>query len=522
MAYAMNERVLLVSAILCGALGCGGKSGVVRGGGGGTAGTVAGGSGGGTTGNATDGGAGTGGMGLGGAGTGGAATGGARGADAAVFGGSGGGLATRGAAGAVATGGTGVAGTGAGGARTGGAATGGSGTGGARTGGTGAGGSGTGGTRTGGTGAGGSGTGGTRTGGTGAGGSGTGGTRTGGAGGTTGAGTGGTPAEAFLDLDHTKMDFGSIAPGTTKTEAFTLTNRGATTSGVPFVTTEGTVYPLGNPNPVTVTGCSAALPPNASCTLTISVTPTKLGLLQATVRITANPGTQEHSSSSLSIYVVGSGIGFEISSPSTIDLGELAPGVTVKQSITVTALIALSDLTVRTSGEDITIDAAATTCTAVLAQGASCVVTVAFNAATVGWKRDMVGIKAGGDMGQSAGTALTANVTKSSDLGIEPKTPPAYTCVIEQTSPPVVFTVTNLGDTPSGTIASTIVGDDPRDFAVGDSDCTTLAPQATCTISVVCSPPMSATTATRHAILSVTDGNTHLSIPLSAEVTYDW
>jgi hypothetical protein len=512
MAHAKNQCVLLILALLCGALGCGGKTGGTKGGVGGTGVPAFGGSGGtvpgGTTGNTTDGGAGTGGTGLGGAGTGGAASGGTRGMDAAASGGSGsGGSATGGAAGAVATGGSGFAGTGAGGARTGGARTGGTGTGGARTGGTEAGGSGTGGTRTGGTGAGGFGTGGART---------------GGAGGTTGAGTGGTPAEAFLDLDHTKMDFGSIAPGTTKTETFILTNRGASTSGVPIVTTEGTVYPLGNPNPVTVTGCSAALPPNATCTLTISVTPTKLGLLQATVRITANPGTQERTSSSLSIYVVGSGIGFEISSPSTIDLGDLAPGVVVKQSITVTALIALSDLTVRTAGEEITIDTAATTCTAVLAQGASCVVTVAFNAATVGWKRDMVGLRAGGDMGQSAGTALTANVTKSSDLAIEPQTPPTYTCVIEQTSPPIVFTVTNLGDTTSGTIAATIVGDDPRDFAVADTDCTTLAPWATCTISVVCSPPMSATTATRHAILSVTDGSTHLSIPLSAEVTYAW
>jgi hypothetical protein len=55
---------------------------------------------------------------------------------------------------------------------------------------------------------------------------------------------------------------------------------------------------------------------------------------------------------------------------------------------------------------------------------------------------------------------------------------------------------------------------------IAATDCTVLAPQATCTISVVCSPPMSASAATRHAILSVTDGNTHLAVPLTAEVTF--
>jgi len=506
MAHAMNARVLLALALVCGSYGCGGKTSGLQSGVAGKGGAIAvtGGSAslGGSAGSARGGGAGAGGAGTGGAATGGTgiggqASGGASGMDAAAPGGSGsGGLATGGAAGAVATGGSGVAGTGTGGAGTGGAATGGAGA-------VAAGGSGSGGARTGG-----AGTGGAQTGGSGSGGARTGGTGAG--------GTGGTPPGAFLDLAPTSMDFGQIALGTTAVATFTLTNQGASPSGVPSFAAEGATYPLGTPNPVTVSGCGAALAPNASCTFTISVTPSKLGLLQAFVRITADPGAQ----SRLTIYVVGWAIGFEVTSPSSLDLGDLAPGVSVKHSITVTALIALSDLTVRTSGEDLSVDASATTCTATLAQGASCVVTVEFLASTVGWKRDYVGINAGGDSGQIVSIQLTANVSKSSDLAVEPRTPPTYACVIEQTSPPVVFTVTNLGDTPSGTITSAIVGESARDFAISDTDCTSLTPQATCTVSVVCSPPMSATTATRHAILSVTDGNTHLSVPLDGEVSF--
>jgi hypothetical protein len=238
------------------------------------------------------------------------------------------------------------------------------------------------------------------------------------------------------------------------------------------------------------------------------------------VRILANHGTETFHGSYLSITVVGQGAGFELSSPSSVDLGQVAPDVVVKHVITVSALIALTDLQVWTYGDGVSVDPAGTTCTASLAAGASCVVTVQFVAFSIGWKRGTVGVKAGGDYGQLASVEFTANVSKASDLAIEPNTSQSFVGLFEKTSPPVVFTVTNLASTTSGTIAATIVGPDARDFKVADTNCAALAPQATCTVSVVCAPEMSASSATRHAVLSVTDGNTQLSVPLSAEVTF--
>lgn len=84
---------------------------------------------------------------------------------------------------------------------------------------------------------------------------------------------------------------------------------------------------------------------------------------------------------------------------------------------------------------------------------------------------------------------------------------------------PVLFTVTNVGDAAAGPIAASIVGEFGSDHAISDSDCTALTPQETCTLSVVCRPPMSAAGGPRGAVLSITDGRSHVAIPLTAQVS---
>ena len=163
----MNRGGLLVLALVCGSLGCGGAGGLKGGAGGtgGASGSASGGaSGGGSAGNMRrlaepgpaaqrTGGVGAGGVGTGGSGAPAVGTGGTIGTGGAASGGIGtGGIATGGSAGTMATGGTGLGGAGTGGAATGGAGAGGAGTGGAATGGAGAGGAGTGGQASGGTG----------------------------------------------------------------------------------------------------------------------------------------------------------------------------------------------------------------------------------------------------------------------------------------------------------------------------------------------------------------------------------
>ena len=420
----------------------------------------------------------------------------------------------------------------AGGATNGGATTGGDATGGEETGGVIAGGVSAGGTSTGGHSGGGAATGGILTagaftGGSSAGGASTGGNSAGGAPGGSDSGTGGaepggaapeggtggsTPVEAFLDLERSRMDFGTIVLGTTATDTFTLTNLGASTSGIPTIS----VDPSGSSGAVTVTGCDAALSPGESCSLTLSVTPPDLGLFDTFVHITADPGTDPY----LSIYVVGRASGFEVSPPAVLELGDVPPDVPIQHSITITASTPISDLEIWLVGDEVTIDASATTCTGTLDPGESCVVTVQFLASELGWKEEMVGIRAGGSSGQMAFVDITANVTSANDLAVDPENPPPFVAYFEETTDPVVFTVTNVGDGPTGTITAAVVGEWGSIYAISDTDCTSLAPLATCSVSVVCSPPMSASADPRDAVLSITDGNTHVAIPVTAHVTF--
>lgn|GEM_PF-6686574 len=55
--------------------------------------------------------------------------------------------------------------------------------------------------------------------------------------------------------------------------------------------------------------------------------------------------------------------------------------------------------------------------------------------------------------------------------------------------------VANVSKSTSGSVSSSIVGDCSWDFAISDTDCTTLGPHATCSVSVVCNPGMKASSA---------------------------
>ncbi|MBN2192615.1 MAG: choice-of-anchor D domain-containing protein [Polyangiaceae bacterium] len=343
---------------------------------------------------------------------------------------------------------------------------------------------------------------------------GTGGVETGGTGaqGGVGGSGGSTPVDASLELDRSRMDFGTIVLGATATDTFTVTNRGASTSGIPRISLSSS----GLADSLTTTGCDAALAPGESCSLTISVTPAELGLFDTFVTLTAEPGTDPF----LSVYVVGRASGFEVLPPSLVEWGDVPPAVPIRHTATVTATIPLTDLHLWTVGDEFSIDASATTCTDTLAAGASCVVVVEFLAPDLGWRSGMLGIRAGGSSGQIATVQFEANVTGANDLAVEPEDPPPFVAYYEETTDPVVFTVTNVGEAPSGTIISFLVGEFANEYAISDTDCTILGPQETCTVSVVCSPPMSASGAPRDAVLSITDGNTHLSVPVTAQVTF--
>ena len=149
----------------------------------------------------------------------------------------------------------------------------------------------------------------------------------------------------------------------------------------------------------------------------------------------------------------------------------------------------LADLTLAASGPDVSIDQDDTTCTPVLAPGASCVVVVDFLATTIGIRSNAVTISGGGTTGKVVTVSITANVVTGVFLVIDPSTPQGGSAIAGQTSEPTTFVVANRGDTTSELLSVAVTGENAAEF-LATSTCTTLASLASCTVSVVFQPAL--------------------------------
>ncbi|HEX7498782.1 MAG TPA: choice-of-anchor D domain-containing protein, partial [Polyangia bacterium] len=249
--------------------------------------------------------------------------------------------------------------------------------------------------------------------------------------------------------------------------------------------------------------------------MTITATPTVPGSFSSTVMVSASPGAVTPLQISVTATVVQGGV-FNVSR-ATIDLGNVLVGApATKQTVTVTALVALSDLAVNLNGADVTKDATST-CQATLAAGASCDVVVNFAAVSNGSRSNGVVISAKGVTTTVPITAIGQNPAK---LVISPSSQQTLVTSVGQPSSPLVFRVSNSGDLATGTLVVAITGANKADFtATPGAGCTLIAPFGDCSISVVFNPA-AVTTADETAALTVTDSGTGAStvpVPLSGK-----
>jgi hypothetical protein len=122
-----------------------------------------------------------------------------------------------------------------------------------------------------------------------------------------------------------------------------------------------------------------------------------------------------------------------------------------------------------------------------LAAGESCEVNAAFTPTATGSKSG--GLRASTSE-SSATAALTGTGVAPANLTISPSPHGFGTHATGTTSPAQTFTVTNTGGAPSGTIATSIGGADPAQFARSADNCNgqTLAPGASCTVAGAFAP----------------------------------
>ncbi len=129
--------------------------------------------------------------------------------------------------------------------------------------------------------------------------------------------------------------------------------------------------------------------------------------------------------------------------------------------------------------------------------------------------------------GNDAGTD-DANVMRpdafmgSATFTMTPATQNFGDVVVGQTSTASTFTVTNTGTAASSAVTVALSGGNSADFSIGASTCTgTLAPAATCTVSVTMAPPSTASPHSSTATLTASAGTATASSALTGRVVAD-
>jgi hypothetical protein len=285
-------------------------------------------------------------------------------------------------------------------------------------------------------------------------------------------------APASLSINPTFFNFGQVPEGTFSAgESFVVTNTGQSPSGTVSVS-------LGGPDSfefiIRSTTCTSGLAAGASCTVTVAFEPFFTGFAEADVSAVASPG------GNAAAIMQGDGIipaHFNISSPS--DFGNVVVGTsTTDQTITVTnnggqTSGVVSAVLGGADPADFTVDT--DTCTAALAPGQSCAVTVHFTPAALGGRSATITVSA------SPGGSQAVNL-HGTGVNILMVAPAAFTFpnqpVGTTSATAEDFVLTNFGTSPLSSF--TVTASDSTHFPITADTCTgaTLNHNDSCKVSV--------------------------------------
>jgi hypothetical protein len=287
------------------------------------------------------------------------------------------------------------------------------------------------------------------------------------------------------------LDFGVAVAGQTVDRTMTVTNTGDATAGTsapisPSIAGAGAAF-----FSVANTTCGATLAGGAACDVTIRFTPTtSLGAKSATVAVSATPGNQ--SSTSLTgtsaapaeISVLPPGIQFL---PTTVGATSGAIPISVSNIGGVDAGTS-SALQASMTGIDASqFQVTMGSCTATLAPGANCLLSVTFSPTSGGPKSATLTVTSspGGSR-----TVLVAG-TAQTPAQLTTQTSVAFGSVVLGNLTTANVTVTNNGDQPSGSLGTTIAGTNGSAFSVTSGTCgASLAGHSSCDLSVMFSPTL--------------------------------
>jgi subtilase family serine protease len=313
----------------------------------------------------------------------------------------------------------------------------------------------------------------------------------------------GAAAGSTLSFSPGALSFASTVVGSTATEMITVKNIG--TTAVSFTATTTVTGVNASSFAKTASTCPNPLPAGASCTNTISFTPTMAGSLTAVVTYT---DTAAGSPQTVALSGTGAASGAALSfSPSAVSFAPTAVGSTATQTISVmntgTTAVSFTATTTVTGVNASSFAKTASTCPNPLPAGASCTNTISFTPTMAGSLSAVVtytDTAAGSPQTVAlSGTGAASGPTLSFSPGVVTfaSTPVGSTAT-------QMITVKNTGTTAvSFTATTTVTGVNASSFAKTGSTCMNPLPAgASCTNTISFTPT---TTGSLTAVVTYSD-----------------
>ena len=309
-----------------------------------------------------------------------------------------------------------------------------------------------------------------------------------------------TPTALRFVLAPTTMNFGSQAIGGKSTQAVTVTNSGGAALLISSIGVSD------NGDFAATSNCPASLAPNASCTVSVTFSPSALGNRNATLNVTTNAGSPQ------TVPLAGSGTGLAqvLLAPTAVNFASQPIGSSSTQTIRVTnsgtAALLTSSIGVSNNGDF----AATSNCPASLAPNASCTVSVTFSPSALGNRAATLNI--------ATNTAPQIVPLAGSGTGLA-QVLLAPTAVNFASQPIGSSSTQTIRVANSGTAAlliSSIGVSNNGDFAATSNCPASLAPNASCTVSITFSPPA---LGNRAATLNIATNTAPQTVPLAGSGT---
>jgi hypothetical protein len=305
----------------------------------------------------------------------------------------------------------------------------------------------------------------------------------------TGTGTG-------VTLSPASLTFASQVTGTTSSpQVVTLSNVGTTSLTSIVISFTGTnTGDFGR-----TTTCGSSLAAGASCTISVTFTPTASGARSATLRVTNSDPTSPQQ-----VALSGTGLSPAASlAPTSVAFGNQRVNTTSNPStvtLTNSGTATMSITSVSVTGTNASNFALTNACGATLAAGANCTMTVAFTPSATGSRTASISI-----VDNAPGSPHTVALSGTGTNPVASLSPTSLAFgnqLVNTTSSARSVTLSNTGNAPMAITGITITGTNANNFANTTTCGATLAAGANCTINVTFTPTAGGA---RSATLSVAD-----------------